>query len=114
MITQEVIKEIYKKYKKPDKDVEQNIDYFVDLLSPFHTLNYNDGEIIVEDIEEFSPFKRFLTRSLYAIIEFDRNVAFVFRGHIIFFSKLDNGISVHFKPEDKKGLFDRIFGGRDE
>jgi hypothetical protein len=114
MITQDVIKEIYKNYKKPAKSREElNLAYFADLLSPFHQLEITDDEIIVSNIEEFSPFKRFLIRSLYAVLEFDKNVAFVFRDHILFFGKNSPSLSVNFRPESKRGLLDRLFGGGD-
>lgn len=111
MITEDVIKEIYKNYNKPAKnEADLNIAYFVDLLKPHHSLRQVDDEIIVGNLEEFSPFRRFLIRSLYAILEFDRNVAFVFRDHILFFGKTNDQLSVNFKPEEKRSIFSRIFG----
>lgn len=111
MITKEVIKEIYKNYSKPPKHREElNIPYFIDLLKPHHTLQTNDFEIVLDNVEDFSPFKRFLIRSLNAILEFDREVAFVFRDHILFFSKVDENLNVNFKPEGKPSLFTRLFG----
>lgn len=111
MITEEVIKEIYKSYNKPAKHIEDlNIPYFVELLSPHHKLEVFDDEIIVGNIEEFSPFKRFLKRGLFAVLEFDKNVAFVFKSHILFFSKDSDKLSVHFRPAEKQSLFDKLFG----
>lgn len=114
MITQEVIKEIYKNYNKPAKSTEElNLPYIIDLLSAHHKLTMDDDEIIVESIEEFSPFKRFLIRGLFAVLEFDRNVAFVFKTHILFFSKKDNQMSVHFRPAKEPSIWDKIFGKDD-
>ena len=111
MITQEVISEIYKTYNKPVKNTDElNLPYYVDLLKPHHDLILADDEVVVGGLDEFSPFKRFLKRGLYAVLEFDRNVAFVFQSHILFFSKHDDKLSVHFRPSDKRSLFDRIFG----
>lgn len=115
MITQEVISEIYKNFNKPAKSEEElNLDYFVTLLSPHHDLQLEEDEIIVNGLDEFSPFKRFLKRGLYAVLEFDKNVAFVFQSHILFFSKRDKNLSVHFRPASKRSIFDRIFGRDDE
>lgn len=109
MITQQVICDIYKSYNKPCKsEKELNLPYFVELLSPFHKLTLQDDTVIVEGLEE--PFKRFLKRGLYAVLEFDHNVAFVFRAHILFFSKTDNTISVHLRPANKRSFLSRIFG----
>lgn len=114
MITEEVIKEIYQNYNKPARSKEElNLPYFVDLLSTHHNLKLEEDEIIVESIDEFSPFRRFLIRGLYAVLEFDRNVAFVFKTHILFFSKKDNQMSVHFAPAKKASIWDKIFGNDD-
>ena len=111
MITNEVIKELYKNYSKPHKNREElNLEYNVGLLKDHHDIQVTDKEVIVNDLDEFSPFRRFLIRSLHAVLEFDRNVAFVFHDHILFFSKEDPGLSVNFKPEKKSGFFDRLFG----
>lgn len=112
MITDEVIKEIYRKFRKPPKDEgELNLDYFVGLLKEFHPIQHADGEIIIGDPADFSPFKRFLARGLMAVLEFDKWVAFVFRNHILFLSKTDSQMQVHIKKEEEKtSLFDRIFG----
>jgi len=114
MITQKVISDIYKSYNKPCKSEEElNLPYFVELLNPFHKLKLLDDEVIVEGLDEFSPFKRFLKRGLFAVLEFDRNVAFVFKAHILFFSKTDDNISVHFRPAENRSIFSRIFGKDD-
>ncbi len=112
MITNEVIKELYKNYSKPHKNREElNLPYHVELLKPYHNLKYDDMEVIVQNLDEFNPFRRFLIRSLHAVLEFDKNVAFVFNDHILFFSKSDSQLSVNFRPEPrKKGLFGRLFG----
>jgi hypothetical protein len=115
MITEQVIKEIYQNYNKPAKTREElNLDYIVNLLKPHHELQVKEEEIVVGNIEEFSPFKRFLIRSIYAVLEFDSNVAFVFRNHILFFSKSSSDMKVNFRPEEKKGFFGRLFRGSDD
>ena len=111
MITAEVTKEIYKNYTKPPKDAtELNIPYFIELLRPMHRLKADDMEIVVEDLEDYNPFKRFLIRGLTAILEFDKEVGFVFADHILFFNKEDQNINVNFKPAPKRGWLDRLFG----
>lgn len=111
MITEEVIKEIYKNYNKPAKNKEElNLPHILEVLSPYHKLKMDDDEIIVESIEEFSPFRRFLIRGLYAVLEFDRNIAFVFKTHILFFSKKGPQMSVHFAPAKEPSIWDKIFG----
>lgn len=108
MITEEVTREIYKKYAKKDKDID--VERHVDMLRQFHDITISEHEIILNNLEEFNPFRRFLKRSLYAILEFDHNVAFVFGTHILFLSKESPEIRVHLKPEKPKSLLKKILG----
>lgn len=111
MITNEVIQEIYKKFKKPHKDEsELNLDYFIGMLNEHHHLRRDGDEIIVEDLEEGNLFRRFLIRSLHAVLEFDKIVAFVFRTHILFFGKEEQTLRVHWRKEEPKSFFSRLFG----
>lgn len=118
MITDEVIKEIYRKFDRPHRNYEElRLDYFIDLLKENHKITLADEEVMIDDLEEFNPFRRFLVRSLHAVLEFDKMVAFVFRNHILFLGKEDNQMRVHIKPEKPqsgfKRLLGRIFGGSD-
>jgi hypothetical protein len=110
MINDEVINEIYKRYPKPVKDkASLNIPYYQELLQASNPIEVKDDMIIIQKIDEFSPFKRFLIRSLNAILEIDQMVAFVFNTHIVFMNKEENELRIHLKPERKKGLFRRLF-----
>lgn len=122
MITDAVIQEIYKTHKKPPKDLNDlNLPEMLYELKKHHsmTLDSEDltkAEVIINDVEEFNPFRRFLVRGLYAVLPFDRQIAFVFRSHILFLNKEDEGMNVHFRPseeeeeEDDRGWFRRLFG----
>lgn len=111
MITNRVIKEIYKKYNKEVKNPEDlNLKYFIDILAPHHKIKLADNEVIFEDQEEFNPFRRFLIRGLYGILEFDRQVAFVFRNHILFLGKDSDAMNVHMRPfQEKRNILQRLF-----
>lgn len=89
------------------------LDYFLPLVNENHKIKADDGEIIIEDLDEYNPFRRFLIRSLNTVLEFDKMVAFVFRNHILFVGKDSNEIRVHIKPEEPKSLFARLFGRDD-
>lgn len=112
MINQDVIDEIYKKYKRPEKNADAlRIPYFVDLLAKNNPIVFTGKEIQIKNLEEFNPFKRFLVRSLNGIIEFDKHVAFVFMNHILFLSKENQEMHIHIKKRDeKKSLLSRILG----
>lgn len=109
MVTKKVINEIYKKYNKPPKNIEDlSIPRFIDMLKKHHDLQCADGEIINRGFEAGEPFARMLVRRLNAILDFDNMVAFVFDKHIMFFDKNSDNMHVHFKQE-KPGLFRRLF-----
>lgn len=111
MITDRVIKEIYKKYGKAAKNVDDlRLDYFIGLLAPNHNIVVDGNEIILADQEEFNPFRRFLIRGLHAVIEFDRQVAFVFKNHILFLGKDSGEMRVHMSPvSERRNIFKRLF-----
>ncbi len=111
MITEEITREIYKKYAKIQDDID--IERHVDMLRQFHDISILENEVILNNLEEFNPFRRFLKRSLHAILEFDHNIAFVFSTHILFLSKDSPEIRVHLKPEKPekpKSFLKKIFG----
>lgn len=114
MINENVIKEIYKKFSKPYKNTEElRLDYYIPLLQEHHAIEQhhidaNITEIIIKDLDEYNPFRRFLVRSLNAVLEFDKIVAFVFRNHILFFGKENNLMRVHIKPLKPKSFWQRM------
>lgn len=110
MVTQDVIKEIYKKYNKPPKNMRDlRLPYFLDLLKKNHNLELAEDEIINKSLDDFNPFRRFLIRRLTAILDFEKVVAFAFDRHIIFFDKETPNMHVHFKPE-KRSFLSRLLG----
>lgn len=110
MITQQVIKEIYKKYSKPPRNEEElSIAHYIDLLREHHELVCENEELVNVRLDAFNPFKRMLIKSLYAILDLDKVVAFVFPNHILFFEKASENMHVHFKPE-KQSFLSRLFG----
>ncbi len=111
MITDKVIKEIYRKFSRPPKDREElQLDYFIPLLQENHNLSVDDDEIILSDLEEFNPFRRFLIRRVCGILEFTKFIAIVLPTHILFLGKDDKAMRIHMKPAKQPSLMDRIFG----
>ena len=111
MVDEKVIQEIYKKFHKPHKNSSDlRLDYFLPLLGEHHKIESDGFEIVLKDVDEYNPFRRFLIRSLNAVLEFDKLIAFVFRNHILFMGKEDNQLHVHIKPEEKTSIFGKLFG----
>ena len=110
MVDDKVIQEIYKRYSKPHKNVaDLRLEYFLPMLGEHHSIENDGFEIVLNDVDEYNPFRRFLIRSLNAVLEFDKLIAFVFRTHILFLGKEDNQLHVHIKPEKPQSLFQRLF-----
>lgn len=113
MINDQVINEIYRKFSSPHKKIEDlNLDYFIPLLQEHHSIEKNDSgiisEIVIKDLDEYNPFRRFLVRSLNAVLEFDKMIAFVFKNHILFLGKESNQMRVHIKPMKKKSFMGKV------
>lgn len=111
--------------QKPPRHLEDLRLYdMVEELSPYHAISVDGedlskAEVILEDLEETNPFRRFLVRGLHAILDIDNVIAFVFDNHILFLNKDSKGLRVHFNVGDdsdaevedvKPGFFRRLFG----
>lgn len=112
MITDDVIKEIYKKFNKPQRNADSmNLDYFLEILKAHHKIDAREKEVVIGDLEEFNSFRRFLKRALNGVLEFDKMIAFVFPNHILFLGKETDEVRVHLKPsEQKSSFFSKILG----
>lgn len=110
MINEAVIKEIYKKYKKPTEPSKLNLPHIQKVLEKHNPIEIDEEMIILKKMDDFSPFKRFLIRRINTILEIDKMVAFVFPSHIIFVSEEDDNIHIHLRPEKEPGFFGRLFG----
>lgn len=110
MITDKVINEIYRRFRKPPKDIESlRLPEIMDILKKHHNISFNGKELVFEDLDEFNPFRMMLARRLLAVMEFDRFVAFVLPSHILFLSKNDNAARVRMRPESQENILQRIF-----
>lgn len=111
MVTKKVIKEIYQKFNTPPDNINVlNLGYHMELLKEHHPMKIVGEEIIVENVEEYSPFKRMLIERLTGVFEFNKYVAFVMAEHILFFEKRGEGVSLHFLPIKKESWIKRFLG----
>lgn len=110
MVTKSVIKELYKKFNEPPDDISVlNLSYFIELLKEYHLMKIVGDEIVVENVDEYSPFRRMLIKRLTGVMEFNKYVAFVMQEHILFFEKRGKGILLHLIPMRKKSRIKKIF-----
>ena len=100
MITKKVIEELYKRYSKPHKGIEYlDMGALMEHASASHNLELTDsGELIINSLDQASPFSRLELSRIHAIVPFERSVAIVLPNSILFLNKKDSGVNVHFKP----------------
>jgi hypothetical protein len=111
MITQKVIETLYKRYcKRPKSTDDLNIALLFEGVHPMHDVAIEDENVVVNSVEDRSPFHRIPLALIHAIVEFEEYVAIVLHSTVIFLSRIDNiqPVSIHLKPI-KLSLKDRFF-----
>ncbi|MDE6101232.1 MAG: hypothetical protein K2G01_09330 [Paramuribaculum sp.] len=114
MITQKVIEQLYKTYKKPPVTAD---DLDIDLLF-IHVLENHDiaiddhANLIVGSLPVGSPFHKIPLGHIHAIVEFENRIAIVLHSSILFLNKYDSRSNVHIRMP-KRSLLDKIFARAD-
>ena len=108
MITQEAIKEIYKKYsKKPESIDELNMPPLFEAANVNHGIEVDEEKITINSLPQSSIFRIIPLRNINAILEFEETVAIVLHSSIIFLNKADNRSFIHFRPLEPS-MWDRL------
>lgn len=98
MITQKTIKSIYRKCrKKPDSVDDLNVALLFEKDLEKHNLEIKDGTLIINSVEQFSPFREIPLDRINAIMAFDRHVAIVLHSSIIFLRKDSDAVDIDLK-----------------
>lgn len=114
MITQKVIEQLYKTYKKPPLSAD---DLDIDLLF-LHVLETHDiaiddhANLLIGSLPEGSPFHKIPLRHIHAIVEFESRIAIVIHSSILFLNKRDSHSNVHIRMP-KHSLLEKIFARAD-
>lgn len=109
MINKKVIDNIYKQFSRRPASPEEELDLpllFRETIE-HHTIFLDDNRLIIEDLDETSPFHVIPLAHIHAILDFDRRVAIVLENAIIFFDKLDEGVHIHIRQQGPS-LMDRL------
>lgn len=110
MITQKTIKSIYRKYqRKPTNADELNISLLFEKNLENHGIEIKDDTIVINSVEQLSPFREIPIERIHAIIGFDLHVAIVLHSSIIFLSKDSDKVDIDLKKL-KPTLLDYIVG----
>lgn len=98
MITKAVIDALYKKFnKRPASIYDLNIPLLFESIDPSHAIEIDGDELIINSIAPSNPFHSVNLNNVNAIIEFEETVAIVMHSSIIFLSRTNNDVSLHFK-----------------
>ena len=86
MITQKVIDQLYKTYRKPPACADDlDIGILFEHLILFHDIAIDDhANLIINSLPESSPFHTIPLSHIHAIVEFENKVAIVLHASIIF------------------------------
>lgn len=112
MITKKVIDTLYKRYsKRPNSADDLNIALLFESAHPVHGIVIEDERVVINSVEDNSPFHRIPLKLIHSIVEFDEAVAIILHSSIIFLSRYDSDtpVSVHLKPL-KPSIKDRFLG----
>ena len=114
MITQKVIDQLYKTYRKPPACADDlDIGILFEHLILFHDIAIEDhANLIINSLPESSPFHTIPLSHIHAIVEFENKVAIVLHASIIFLNKTDNRSHVHVRMP-RQSIFDKIFSRMD-
>ncbi len=112
MITRQVIKNIYKKYNKlPESPDCLDMALLFETVSEHHKISVDiNGPVeylIINSVDEQSPFHSIPLERIYAIIPFEEWVAIVLHSSIIFLNRDDERVCVNIR-EEEPSIFERI------
>lgn len=108
MITKAVIDTLYKKFdKRPSSIYDLNIPLLFESIDPSHAIEIDGDQLIINSIPVSNPFHSVNLNNVNAIIEFEESVALVMHSSIIFLSRTNNDVSLHFKPL-KTSFMDKV------
>ena len=100
MITKEVIKEVYRKYRKKPKSIDcLQVGLLFDAVGETHDIEIVDDKIVINSVESTSLFHKIALSRVYGIVNFEKTIAIVLHSSILFLDKNEPKQSVHIKPQ---------------
>lgn len=115
MITQKVIDQLYKTYRKPPLSADDlDIDLLFTHLFEFHDVAIDDNaNLLLNSLPAGSPFRKIPLSHIHAIVEFESKIGIVLHSSIIFLNKNDSRSNIHIKIP-KESILRKIFPHRDD
>lgn len=110
MITKEVIKNLYKKYPRRARSVDDlDIAMLFETVGEMHNINIETNALTIGSIDPKSIFHTIPLSHVHAFVPFEEWTAIVLHSSIIFLNRRNPNVSVHLKPVSPS-LSDRLRG----
>lgn len=101
MISKKAIDSIYKQYSKlPESPDCLDIILLFESAHPGHCVEIDGDELVINSVEEWSPFHRIRLDRIYGIVEFEETIGIVLHSSIIFIGKRSKDVNIHIKQEE--------------
>lgn len=112
MITKEAIQEIYRKYPKRTKNVD-DLDFglLFDTVGSMHDINvdFTTNRLVIGSLDNRSIFRSIPLGHIHAFVPFEEWTAIVLNASIIFLNRKSPEVSIHLKPQEQS-VADRLRG----
>lgn len=108
MISKKTIDSIYKQYSSaPESPDCLDIMLLFEKIHPDHKIEIDGENLIINSVEQWSPFHNIPLDRIFGIVDFEENVAIVLRNSIIFLGKRAPSVNIHIKPQ-KDSLMSKV------
>ncbi|MDE5918327.1 MAG: hypothetical protein K2L91_00380 [Duncaniella sp.] len=101
MVTQEVIKTLYRQFNKPPKSVDElNLALLFDYAVENHGIFLDEESLYIGSVDPRSPFATLPLSRINEIVEFETVIAVVLPAAIVFLNKEDSDVNIHIRLDD--------------
>lgn len=108
MITAQTINQLYKKYRKKPKSLDdRNLSLLVDMALDTEALDLDGDKLVFNQLDQYSPFREIELERIHAAVDLGDEIAIVLPNSMIFVNKHNFATHVHFKPAPT-GLMGRV------
>ncbi len=111
MVTQEVIKSLYRQFNKPPKSADElNLALLFDYALENHGIFLDEENLYIGSVDPKSPFATLPLSRINEIVEFETVVAIVLPAAIVFLNKENSDVNIHirFDDDEQPSLWGRL------
>ncbi len=110
MVTKQVIKTLYKQFKRPPKTPDElNIALLFDYAMDNHGIFIDENNLYIGSVDPSSPFATIELKRVHEIVEFEKVIAIVLPTSIVFLNKENSDVQIHLRlDDDEPTMWQRI------